>query len=799
MAIVIPWVFFSLLWLAFVGRSGLRQGFVYAAIVYTCCLVFATEILSKWSSLQLETLGAFWIGLTVLSGFYLRRHGDRKDAVRALHNAWARFQGSRLEISAVVLILASVLLIAVVAPPNNWESMAYRMARIAMWIQQGSIDHYPAHYLSQLYHPPLGEWNILHFQILSDSDRFANTVEWSALAGCGVVASLIVRELKKGFPVQVLAAIIAVTLPMGLMQSTSTQNVLLVSFWSLAFAMFSIRYVNGPSARCLTCCGLTLGFALLSKGIAYAIVPGIAAALFLYGLVRAEGFRSRVKLAGAAAAIAAMAMALNSGHYARNWDLFGHPIVVPGSVHSHINEQINVFVFVSNLVRNSALHLGFPSKAVNDMTLNAVRRVFGDTMDKIPGTTFGESLFRTGIIFEINEYFASNFVHFWLLTVSVFGILLFRRRFQFNALTVFYALAVILGTFFFCTLLQWEKWNQRYHTSIFMIGAPIAAVFLASLIRVRIRTDTSAEPRMDACQSGSRRTRIVAGVFLALSIPYIIFNESRPVVSHYANGHRESIFSADRIKMYFAAHPGIFRSYVDSVRFIAAYNPQEIGILPALVLHDYTIWVLFRENLTTNFQLKYVGVENVSKHLREGEFAPPFIFSNRQEFPFQVIVEEDTYFTVQKSLTRSGKPELTVLAKREAADEIFLELERRISAESKHLIRAGDIEVYHDRNQKILLYVTDKCLPLAKPGKSRRIFLHVSPADADDLPDYRKQHGFEIRDFSFTDLNLPPIRFLRDGRCVWAHELPDYDIVSVRTGEHHADGRFWEAEFGFDE
>ena len=780
MAIVIPWIFFSLLWLAFVGRSGLRQGFVYAAIVYTCCLVFAIETLSKWSSLQLETLGGFWIGLTVLSGFYLRRR--RKDAVRALHNAWARFQGSRFEISAVVLILASVLLIAVVAPPNNWESMDYRMARIAMWIQQGSIDHYPAHYLPQLYHPPLGEWNILLFQILSGGDRFANTVEWSALAGCGVVASLIARELKKSFPVQVLAAVIAVTLPMGLMQSTSTQNALLVSFWSLAFAMFAIQYVNGPSARRLICCGFTLGFALLSKATAYAIVPGVAAALFLYGLVRAEGFRSRVKLAGAAALIVAMAMALNIGHYTRNWDLFEHPISPPEITYKHTNHQINVSVVMANLVRNSALHWGVPGKAVNDMTLNAVRRVFGDTVDKVPGTTRGKSFFRTGVRSGINEYIASNFLHFWLLTASIFGILLFRRRFQFDALTGFYALAVILGAFFFCALLQWEQWNQRYHTSIFMIGAPIAAVFLASLIPAGIRSGTPAEPRMDARQSESRRTRIVAGVFLALSIPWIIFNESRPVVSHYTNGHRESIFSADRMKMYFAAQPDIFRSYVDSVRFIAAYNPRQIGILPAIAAHDYTIWVLFRENLKTNFQLKYLGVENVSKDLREGEFAPPFIFSNRQKLPFQVIVEEDAYFTVRKSLTRSWQPERTVLARREVADEIFQELEKRIGAESKYLTRFDDTEVYHDRNQKILFYVKDKCLPMAKPDKSRRIFLHVTPADADDLPDYRKQYGFDALDFSFIDFNLP-IEFFRDGRCVSVRKLPDYGIVSIRTGE----------------
>ena len=46
MAIIILALSFSTLLLAFAGtgRYGLRQSFVYAATVYTLCLVFATEL-----------------------------------------------------------------------------------------------------------------------------------------------------------------------------------------------------------------------------------------------------------------------------------------------------------------------------------------------------------------------------------------------------------------------------------------------------------------------------------------------------------------------------------------------------------------------------------------------------------------------------------------------------------------------------------------------------------------------------------------------------------------------------------
>ena len=100
MPIMIPWMFFSLLWLACVGRNGLRQGFVYAAVVYTLCLVVATETLSTWNVLQRETLLALWAGLTVLSALYLWRYGDRQATVQRLHGAWMEFRGARFAISA---------------------------------------------------------------------------------------------------------------------------------------------------------------------------------------------------------------------------------------------------------------------------------------------------------------------------------------------------------------------------------------------------------------------------------------------------------------------------------------------------------------------------------------------------------------------------------------------------------------------------------------------------------------------------------------------------------------------------
>ena len=309
MAIIILAVFFSTLVFAFAGtgRYGLRQSFVYAATIYTLCLVLATELFSIWNILRFEVLLAFWTGLTIISGLYLYFYGNRQAVLQTLNGAWVRFRGTRA-LWAVVLIWVSILAIALVYPPNTWDAMIYHMPRILSWIQQGSIDFFPTAHLKQLHQPPLAEWNILHFQILSGGDRFATTVQWFALVGCGMAASLIARELKQPFPVQVLAMVITATLPMGLLQGVSTKNDLVVSFWLLAFALFALQYLRKPTVGHMAWCGLALGFALLTKGTAYAFAPPLAAMLLLYGIIHAPGTRPRVKLVAAATVILAIAL-----------------------------------------------------------------------------------------------------------------------------------------------------------------------------------------------------------------------------------------------------------------------------------------------------------------------------------------------------------------------------------------------------------------------------------------------------------------------------------------------------------
>ena len=86
-----------------------------------------------------------------------------------------------------------------------------------------------------------------------------------------------------------------------------------------------------------------------------------------------------------------------------------------------------------------------------------------------------------------------------------------------------------------------------------------------------------------------------------------------------------------------------------------------------------------------------------------------------------------------------------------------------------------------------LVYVKEPC---AQADMEDRFFLHVVPQSADDLPEGRREHGFDGLDFDFF-LNGA----LFDGKCAARVSLPGYPIASVRTGQYVSGaGETWRAE-----
>src|SRR5437764_14297858 len=102
--------------------------------------------------------------------------------------------------------------------------MMYHLARVSHWQQDASLAPYPTHILRQLYLQPGAEFVLLQLQILSGGDRLAGLVQWASMVGVLVGTSLLARDLGAHRPGALAASIVAASLPIGILEATSTQN-----------------------------------------------------------------------------------------------------------------------------------------------------------------------------------------------------------------------------------------------------------------------------------------------------------------------------------------------------------------------------------------------------------------------------------------------------------------------------------------------------------------------------------------------------------------------------------------------
>ena len=115
------------------------------------------------------------------------------------------------------------------------------------------------------------------------------------------------------------------------------------------------------------------------------------------------------------------------------------------------------------------------------------------------------------------------------------------------------------------------------------------------------------------------------------------------------------------------------------------------------------------------------------------------------------------------------------------------------AAVSGQLLHRAAFDLYLNEtagNAATLSYVKEPCV---HDDAGAVFFLHLIPANAEDLPESRRESGFDNHDFRFSSYGG-----VFDGKCVAAVPLPDYPIAAIRTGQYlPAEGRqLWAAEFG---
>ncbi|MEM9161910.1 MAG: glycosyltransferase family 39 protein, partial [Cyanobacteria bacterium P01_F01_bin.4] len=427
-------------------------------------MTFLTEMLSLFGSFNLFFLTVAWLMVTVgLSVFCLKVYGSKWLVFSLKH--WLNIETFidlpfvlKLSTIGVVVTLLGIGITALVAAPNHSDSMEYHLSRVMHWIQQGGVAHYPSHTIFQLYQNPWSEFAIAHLEILSRSDRFDGCIQWVSMIGSIFGVSLIAKELGAQRSGQILAAVFCATIPMGILQGSSTNNDHVVALWMVCFVYFLLVTTRlGIRPIPLLGLGVSLGLAILTKGTAYIYAFPFCIWLLLWGIQRL-----RWQVWKPIVGVLAIAVAINTGHYARNWALFGSPLGLPGD---ETGAAFGLKYLISNVVRNLALHADIvrnlhlegvitPTTGLTEKAITTFHDVWGgDVSDPLITSPKSPRFFVPGLSF--NEDKAGNPLHL-LLIFAASGLLLINVRLKQRRRLLIYGLTAAGAFVLFCQLLTWS-------------------------------------------------------------------------------------------------------------------------------------------------------------------------------------------------------------------------------------------------------------------------------------------------------------------------------------------------------
>jgi hypothetical protein len=573
---------YGMFWLAF-RRLGLArvQSALGAWGLFFVFIWASTESLSLFHALGSLQISLAWAGLSLVLGLWLR----------IWKGPWIQNMGHGLSLepldifewmALIVMGLLAVLTLAVAlaSPPNTWDSLSYHMPRVMHWAQNHSVAHYVTHIDRQLYLNPLAEYAILHSVLLSGGDRMANLPQWLSLWVAALAVYSLARSLGGTRASGLLAALFFFTLPMVLLQSSSTQNDLVLTGFLCSLVALSLGPAGPRPWLLVPLTGLVLGCAWLTKGTAYFLcLP-----LVLASLAVGEAFtHARLKKG---AVVVLLALCMNLPYWVRNIRTFGHPLGRPDSYRSELSFK----ALFSNAVRNIALEIAPPGIGqawVYQGAACGLEALGIDPQD--PASTWQGQAFQPRSPFH--EDSANAWMH--LLLLGLVAGLAWKNGTRLSSRQAAYCIAVLLASGFFC-LLRWQPWHARLHLPLFALAGPIFALALEN------------KPRTWAW--------LCSALMIGVGGWVMVMGQPRSIAGS------ANVFQQPRLMLYFNNVPAAAEELMPMMAELRKLSNPRLGFVCGEDDQEYLAWVLLGWKGRKDFLLEHL--ESPEAQMR---FKPNFI------------------------------------------------------------------------------------------------------------------------------------------------------------------------------
>ncbi len=575
---------------------GWRLSFLRSTVFLGVYGILSVEVLSLLDAVTQIVLTIIWsiplVGLSIALGVLWRR--DKVLRLPIIRFPEDLFE--RISIIGIILILLITALVAWLTPPQTWDSLNYHMSRVAHWAQNQSVKPFATGIEIQNSIPPGAELGFLHLYVLGGGDRYVNFVEWFAMLGCLVGVSLMAKEFGANRKGQIISVLFAATIPMGIVQASSTMTDYVVALWVVCVAVEILGLQPKRSIVVeVVAMSAAAGLAILTKPIAYAYLLPLA----IYAVFRIIRISKLKMLLGASVLAVSLVGILNIGHFGRMIYTYGS-VFPKDQITRHSNQMKDLRGLTSNVLRNIGLHVGTPSPHINKGMFIVIEKIhdwIGIDLNDPRTTSFGTFKVKMP---TTNEVTIGNPLHSWII-LGFFIMLVVGRWKSLQPEIVVFSLLVLSTFFIYSFVFKWQIFGSRFHLPFFILMAPVIGTSFTQVLPVRVVN--------------------IAGICLLLfSWPWLMSIQSRPLIPD-SESRMGSILIESRDDLYFGNGPNYQYPYVWVTERIRDSECASVGLALAGNAAEYPFWVLMGSPLE-DVRLEWIVSGTPSARLAPADFQP---------------------------------------------------------------------------------------------------------------------------------------------------------------------------------
>lgn len=554
-----------------------RLPFFLKWLFFWYCFVYLSTVALSWLHLLQREFVLFANLIFILTMVFTNR---KRLVIR-------RYSFGKIDLFTILifLLLTLTFIQGFFSAPSTTDSMVYHLTRMMYWIQEKtvfqSVVRNPHDFM-----PPFAEYLFLHLYLLVGNDRLLFLSQWLAYAGSVFLSGEIAFLLGANWKLRQVIVLMVATLPVALLEATSTQTDMVALF--LVLLLLRVTLVCQKKLRVVDAViiGVVVGFGMLVKpSTAIFMLPPLGN-LFI---TNRKKILNLVPLGMIALFIFG---ALQLPYYTQNKRLFGSFLGerVTGGNSIYTNTQFSLSITLSNVVRNLFINIPVPiwNRQINQAVENT-HWIFGISAND-PRNTFPDTHFLVQGIIYPQEDIVANPIHIAIILSALVFLLVRRKALRVNIDIKRLLFLSTLSFIVFSALLKWQPFHSRLLMPLYSIGTITGIVILSKSLAGK-----------KFISPLGYLSFILGVIILLLNVahPYVSYTLFSKLVEPYRPAQLEipeAFYVRSRDRQYFNARPYWYYPYTQIVTSMSFTSRNDRISFKLMDGFEYPLWRLLRIN-----------------------------------------------------------------------------------------------------------------------------------------------------------------------------------------------------------